>query len=144
MDFPTIDGRLQHDAWLSLQSTRVDPGEASCAQNPIDVGDWAQSDETRLQEATSIHGCTMETHLPRLSADLRCPMLMSGRNMVDLRDYGHRNRIVYIIGKQVCSGRLLRLQHHKSLSQHLWSKVVASNNSVSRLEARCCPMSSAD
>ncbi|CAF0986163.1 unnamed protein product [Rotaria sordida] len=37
MDFPTIDGRLQHDAWLALRSTRVDPGEASCAQNPFDA-----------------------------------------------------------------------------------------------------------
>ncbi|CAF5157755.1 unnamed protein product, partial [Rotaria socialis] len=27
MDFPTIDGRLQHDAWLALRSTRMDPGE---------------------------------------------------------------------------------------------------------------------
>ena len=31
MDFLTIDGRLQHDAWLALRSNSVDPGEASCA-----------------------------------------------------------------------------------------------------------------
>ena len=45
-----------------------------------------QSDGTRLQEPTPIHGCSMRSHLPRLPADLRCPTLMAGRNVVDLRD----------------------------------------------------------
>ena len=43
LDFSTIDGRLQHDAWLDLRSTRVDPGEISCTQNLFGASDEKHS-----------------------------------------------------------------------------------------------------